>query len=58
MFNKENKIDVASEYGKELFAKKVVLPNKNSIDFSGFNVVLTRMVQCIEHFATLSLTKP
>lgn len=57
-FNKENKIDVASEYGKELFAKKVVLPNKNSIDFSGFNVVLTRMVQCIEHFATLSLTKP
>lgn len=57
-FNKENKINTATEYGKEIFARKVILPNKNSIDFSGFNVILARMVQCIEHLATLPITKP
>ena len=57
-FNKENEIDIATEYGKEFFASKVVVPNKNSIDFSGFNIILTRVVQCIEHFATVTLSKP
>lgn len=56
-FNKENEIDVAIEYGKEFFASKVVMPNKNTIDFSGFNIMLSRLVQCIEHFATITLTK-
>lgn len=56
-FNKENEIDVATEYGKEFFASKVVVPNKNTIDFSGFNIMLSRLVQCIEHFATITLTK-
>lgn len=57
-FNKENEIDVAAEYGKEFFASKVIFPNKNTIDFSGFDIILTRVGQCIEHFATLTLTKP
>lgn len=56
-FNKENEIDVATEYGKEFFASKVVVPNRNTIDFSGFNIILTRVVQCMEHFATIILTK-
>lgn len=55
VFNKENKIDTAKEYGKEFFATKVVVPKRNEIDFSGFNIILTRMVQCIEHFSKLKL---
>ena len=42
---------------KSFFASKVVVPNKNTIDFSGFNIILTRVVQCIEHVATITLTK-
>lgn len=57
-FNKENEIDVTTEYGKEFFASKVVAPNKATIDFSGFNIILTRVVQCIDHFATINLAKP
>ncbi|MGX1123824.1 retron Ec67 family RNA-directed DNA polymerase/endonuclease [Pseudomonas sp. HLS-6 TE3448] len=56
-FNKENKIDTMKEYGKEFFATKVVTPKRNEIDFSGFNIILKRLVQCIEHFATMALTK-
>jgi hypothetical protein len=55
IFNKENKIDITKEYGKEFFATKVVFPKKNEIDFSGFNIILTRMVQCIEHYSQLKL---
>lgn len=56
-FNKDNNIDNATEYGKEFFASRVIVPNKNSIDFSGFNIILNRMTQCIEHFTTATLNK-
>ena len=46
-------MDISKEYGKEIFAKKVVLTKKNSIDFSGFRVLLNRVVQCIEHYDTV-----
>ncbi|APO85499.1 retron Ec67 family RNA-directed DNA polymerase/endonuclease [Pseudomonas putida] len=49
-FNPSNKMDSSKEYGKEIFAKKVVLAKKGSINFSGFNVILKRIVQCIEHY--------
>lgn len=49
-FNPSNKMDITKEYGKEIFAKKVVLAKKGSIDFSGFRVLLSRIVQCIEHY--------
>ncbi|MEC4559578.1 retron Ec67 family RNA-directed DNA polymerase/endonuclease [Pseudomonas inefficax] len=49
-FNPSNKMDSSKEYGKEIFAKKVVLAKKGSIDFSGFKAVLNRIVQCIEHY--------
>lgn len=52
-FNPSNKMDISKEYGKEIFAKKVVLTKKNSIDFSGFRVLLNRVVQCIEHYDTV-----
>lgn len=45
-----NKIDIAKEYGKEVFAKKVIVAKRNSIDFSGFKVLLDRIVKCIVHY--------
>ncbi len=57
-FTKKNNIDKDTEYGKEFFASKVVVPNRNNIDFSGFDILLKRIMQCIEHFDTVKLTKP
>lgn len=52
-FNSSNsKIDIKKEYGKEIFAKKVILAKRNSIDFSGFKVLLDRIVKCLEHYNT------
>ncbi|MBK3868603.1 ribonuclease H [Pseudomonas stutzeri] len=58
VFNKENKTDSDTEYGKEYFASKVVTPNKHKINFSGFDPLLGRINQCIQHFATVKLVKP
>jgi len=52
-FNSSNsKIDIKKEYGKEIFAKKVILAKRNSIDFSGFKVLFDRIVKCLEHYNT------
>ncbi|QEU05014.1 retron Ec67 family RNA-directed DNA polymerase/endonuclease [Pseudomonas oryzihabitans] len=56
-FSKKNEIDAATQYGKEFFASKVITPNKNTIDFSGFDIILSRMVNCIKHFASVDLAK-
>ncbi|RAS27608.1 MULTISPECIES: retron Ec67 family RNA-directed DNA polymerase/endonuclease [unclassified Pseudomonas] len=52
-FNPDKNIDTATEYGKEVFAKKVILAKKGSIDFSGFSTILNRTVQCIEHYDSI-----
>lgn len=52
-FNPTNKMDSTKEYGKEIFAKKVVSAKKGTIDFSGFNTILKRIVQCVEHYDTI-----
>lgn len=39
-FNRKPKIDSASEYGKIVFAEKVIRANENSINFDGFKKVL------------------
>ncbi|WP_429072416.1 retron Ec67 family RNA-directed DNA polymerase/endonuclease [Aeromonas veronii] len=50
-FNPSNsKIDITKEYGKEIFAKKVIFAKRNSIDFSRFKVLLDRIVKCLEHY--------
>jgi len=49
-FNSNNKIDNATEYGKEIFAKKVIQAQKNSIDFNGFKPLLDRIVKALDHF--------
>ncbi|WP_122762666.1 retron Ec67 family RNA-directed DNA polymerase/endonuclease [Pseudomonas viridiflava] len=58
VFNKQNKTDSETEYGKEYFASKVVTPNKDKINFSGFNPLLERINKCIQHFATVKLLNP
>lgn len=50
-FNPASKIDPDKDYSKEVFAKSVVKPNSASIDFSGFDVLLTRICKAIEHHA-------
>ncbi|SDL20560.1 retron Ec67 family RNA-directed DNA polymerase/endonuclease [Pseudomonas indica] len=52
-FNPSNKMDPAKEYGKEVFAKKVVLAKKGNIDFVGFRPILDRIVQCIDHYNSI-----
>lgn len=51
-FNSSNNIDVSSEYSKEVFANSVVKPNADKIDFSGFDPLLHRIVNAIEHHKT------
>ena len=38
------------EYGKYVFAEKVVRPNADKIDFSGFKPLLERIVAVIDHY--------
>ncbi|MBC7948404.1 MAG: hypothetical protein H7Y42_11025 [Chitinophagaceae bacterium] len=47
-FNKGKKIDPSTEYGKIVFAKKVVNEHQNEINFDGFKVVLTRFELAID----------
>jgi len=46
-FNRAAKIDTASEYGKTVFAKKVIKANQKNIDFDGFTEVLNRVKEAI-----------
>lgn len=49
---KNGKIDPQTEYGKEVFAKSVVKPNADKIDFTGFDPLLDRIVGVLDHYAT------
>jgi RNA-directed DNA polymerase len=48
-FNPSNDYDVDTEYGKADFAFKIVEPNAATIDFSGFAILLQRIVEVIHH---------
>lgn len=50
-FNKNSKIDPEREFGKEVFAKSVVKPNATKIDFSGFDLLLNRIVAATAHYS-------
>lgn len=57
-FNATNKIDITKEYGKEIFAKKVILANKTTVDFIGFKTLLSRLVKCIDHYKSIKKNIP
>ncbi|WP_207230929.1 retron Ec67 family RNA-directed DNA polymerase/endonuclease [Bradyrhizobium sp. Leo121] len=50
IFNPAKKIDPTKEYGKIVFAEKVVRPNANKIDFSAFNKFLGRIEAILKHY--------
>ena len=49
-FNYKKGADSSIYYGKEIFARKVVEAKKKSIDFNGFNDILSRVSSAIHHF--------
>lgn len=53
-FNPKNSIDPSSEYGKEVFSKKVILANKADISFDGFKLILDRIVKVINHYQSIA----
>jgi RNA-directed DNA polymerase len=45
------KPDTAKEYGKYVFAERIVRPNQATIDFSKFRRILNRIDDAIQHYA-------
>ena len=52
-FNSANVIDKEKEYGKKVFAHKVVTPKATTIDFSGFRPLLTNIAAAITHHRSI-----
>lgn len=48
-FTLENEYDVDKEYGKEIFAQRIIKANYQKIDFAGFHPLLERINSVIEH---------
>ncbi len=57
IFNRKEKIDPKTEYGKIVFAEKVVKANQNTINFDGFKAILNRFKGVIEDY-NLKKAKP
>lgn len=51
-FSKAKKIDKTTQYSKAPFALKVVAKNAETIDFTGFNIILKRIVKAIDDYET------
>lgn len=51
-FNSGNAIDKEKEYGKKVFAHKVVTPKAGTIDFTGFRPLLTNITMAIKQHRT------
>lgn len=49
-FNPKDDKDTATEYGKMVFADKVVRPNYATINFSKFAVILDRILAVMAHY--------
>ena len=52
-FDPDKKHEDDTKYGKHVFAENVVRPNMGAIDFSGFTPLLERVVNVIDHYATV-----
>lgn len=57
-FNKENKINPATEYGKAVFATRVVRPKAGAINFAGFTPLLERIEAVIRDYAARKAAAP
>ena len=56
-FNPKDDKDTATQYGKLVFADKVVRANYDKIDFSLFSVILNRIVAAMVHYNSEPLAK-
>lgn len=52
-FNPKKEHADHTEYGKVIFAKAVVRANAGTVDFSGFEGLLTRIEEVLKHYAAL-----
>ena len=52
-FDPDKEHDAPGKYGKAVFAARVVEPNADEIDFSGFAPLLDRIVAVLDHHAGL-----
>lgn len=52
-FNPKKEHEDHTEYGKVIFAEAVVRANAGSVDFSGFEELLTRIESVLKHYAAL-----
>ncbi len=57
-FNPAKTIDKDKEYGKKVFAHKVVRPKANTIDFAGFRPLLTNIVAAINQHKAAVIAPP
>jgi RNA-directed DNA polymerase len=55
--NLKKKHEAPNEYGKVVFAEKVVKPNISKIDFSGFSGILNRIAGAMDRYEKLKLLK-
>ena len=56
-FSLDNDHDPTKHYGKMDFAKKVVIPDAATIDWTTFEPLLARIASVIEHYKTAALSK-
>jgi RNA-directed DNA polymerase len=57
-FNPDKEHDAPGEFGKVVFAERVVRPQAGSIDFSGFDPLLTRIDAVLDDYAKRRATGP
>lgn len=51
-FNSKKKIDIKTEYGKSIFAEKVIRPKQKDIDFNGFKEVFDTLKLIVKDYQT------
>ena len=49
-FNRQKELDTKKEYGKIVFAEKVVRENQQHIDFNGFKEVFDKLRTTIDDY--------
>jgi RNA-directed DNA polymerase len=52
-FDRNKEHGDSTSYGKQVFAEKVIKPGMGTIDFSKFDVLLDRIDEVIQHYASL-----
>lgn len=57
-FNPKKEHADSTHYGKKVFAEHVVRKNTGTINFSGFDGLLTRLDNAIAHYETVKAAKP